>query len=280
MPSTLRDMSSPPEYIIAQMDYAGVDRAILQHDRVYGRLDEYLYDCVRQYPDRFVATAQVDEWIGGQPDQLERLKHQVNDLGFSALYFSTGGFFHDDFKVGINDAGLEPLWELIAELDIPIHWYAATLRTPRVEVYLKEIVELTQWAEAHPHITSVLTHGLNHISMDRTSPNRFRVLPEIITLLQLPNWHVELMLHLMNSDAEFPPYNPQLVEIIHTLVNEVGAEKLMWGSDMPACERTVTYKQSMLLFQTQCDFLTTEQREAILGRNLERLYPNSRAKVL
>jgi predicted TIM-barrel fold metal-dependent hydrolase len=60
--------------------------------------------------------------------------------------------------------------------------------------------------------------------------------------------------------------------VVRTLVEEVGAEKLMWGSDMSACERTVTYSQSMLLFQSRCDFLTAEQRAAILGGNLERLY--------
>ena len=273
MPPTLWDMSSPPGYIVAQMDYAGVDRAFLQHDRIYGRLDEFLADCVRRYPDRFVAGAQVDEWIGGQPEQLERLRHQVNDLGFSALYFSTGGFFHDDFKTGVNDSSLEPLWELVAELGIPIHWYAARQRMPYVQEHTKEIVEFTQWAKAHPDIPSVLTHGLENVAIDDGRPDRFGVPGELITLLQLPNWHVELMLHIMHGDAEFPPHSPQMNRAVQTLVEEVGAEKLMWGSDMPACERTVTYKQSMLLFQTQCDFLTTEQREAILGGNLARLYP-------
>ena len=43
---------------------------------------------------------------------------------------------------------------------------------------------------------------------------------------------------------------------------------------MPACERTVTYEQSLFLFQTQCGFLTDEDREAILGGNLQRLYPS------
>ena len=42
---------------------------------------------------------------------------------------------------------------------------------------------------------------------------------------------------------------------------------------MPCCERTVTYKQSLLLFQTRCDFLSEDERAAILGGNLERLYP-------
>ena len=273
MPPALWDMSASPEYMIAQMDYAGVDRAFLQHDRVYGRLDEFLGDCVRRYPDRFVAGAQVDEWVGGRPDQIERVKHQVRDLGFSALYFSTGGFFHDDFKIGVNDPSLEPLWELVAELGVPIHWYAATQREPYVEEYAKEIVEFTRWARAHPHVPSVLTHGLEDVAVDDGRPDRFEVTKDLITLLQLPNWHVELMLHIMHGDAEFPPYSSQMKQLVQSLVEEVGAEKLVWGSDMPACERGVTYRQTMLLFQTQCDFLTTAQREAILGGNLARLYP-------
>jgi len=83
------------------------------------------------------------------------------------------------------------------------------------------------------------------------------------------------MLHLMNADAEFSPHSPQLPGVIKTLVESVGADRLLWGSDMPCCERTVTYKQSLLLFQTQCDFLTGDERDLILGGNLERLYPSS-----
>jgi len=35
------------------------------------------------------------------------------------------------------------------------------------------------------------------------------------------------------------------------------------------------HKQSLLLFQSQCDFLTGDERDLILGGNLERLYPSS-----
>ena len=110
------------------------------------------------------------------------------------------------------------------------------------------------------------------ISLD-DGPGRFTVQPENFELLRLPGWHVELMLHLMNADAEFPPHSQPLTEVVRTLVEEVGAGRLAWGSDMPCCERTVTYKQSLLLFQTRCDFLSGDERDAILGGNLERLYP-------
>lgn len=81
------------------------------------------------------------------------------------------------------------------------------------------------------------------------------------------------MLHKMSFDDEFPPYTLEIEDVVRTLVSELGAEKLVWGSDMPSCEEVVTYKQSMILFKTRCDFLTQDQREAILGGNLERLYP-------
>ena len=273
MPPTLLDMSSSPEYMIAQMDYVDVDRAVIQHDRIYGKLDDFLSDCVRKYPSRFVALAQVDEWRAGEPDQIERLRHEVTDLGFKGLYFSTGGFVHTDFANNINDPEFEPLWQAVADLGIPIHWYAGEYRTNITEAYFRELEDILEWARRHPEIPCVLTHGLNQISTLRGQPGRYDISQSTFDLLKMPNWHVELMLHIMSSDYEFPPYNPEIREVVRQLVDEVGAESLVWGSDMPACERTVTYKQSLVLFQTQCDFLSDEERALILGGNLERLYP-------
>jgi len=273
MPPTLPDLSSSAEYMVAQMDYVGVDRAVLQHDRIYGKLDSFLGECVRRYPDRFVAAAQVDEWVGGRPDQLDRLKREVEEFGFRTLYFSTGGFFHVDFNMEVNDPSLDPLWDLVQDLGISIHWYAGKLRGFSGEDHIDELRNFIQWAEAHPDIPSILTHALATIHLNKDKPGRFTIPEELFTLMNFPNWHMELMLHLMAHDIEFPPYEPNLQKIVAQLVEEVGADRLVWGSDMPACERTVTYKQSMILFQTQCDFLTNEQRDLIMGGNLSRLYP-------
>ncbi|MDE2824306.1 MAG: amidohydrolase family protein, partial [Chloroflexota bacterium] len=155
----------------------------------------------------------------------------------------------------------------------PIHWYAGKYRTNITEAYFRELDDILEWAKRHPGIPCVLTHGLNQISTLRGQPGRYDISRSTIDLLKLPNWHVELMLHIMSSDYEFPPYNPKVHEVVRELVEEVGAESLVWGSDMPACERTCTYKQSLILFQTQCDFLSDRERAAILGGNLERLYP-------
>ena len=81
------------------------------------------------------------------------------------------------------------------------------------------------------------------------------------------------MLHLMASDSPYPPYNSNLDNLVKDLINEIGIEKLMWGSDMPCCERTLSYKQSLVLYKEKCEFLTQNQRDLITGGNLERLYP-------
>ena len=267
------DMSSTPEHTIAQMDFAAVDRALLQHDRVYGRLDDYLAAAVRKYPDRLVALAQVDEWRGGQPDQLDRLSRQIEELRFSGLYFSTGGFFHVNFDMDVNHPDLEPLWERVADLEIPIHWYATETRRPRVQVYLRELRDFSQWAAAHPHIPCVLTHGLETLRIDMTNPRRFAVPGQIYDLVGRDGWHLELMIHKMLYDCDFPPHHPKAPEIVRALVERLGVDKLVWGSDMPSCETVTTYRQSRVLYESRCAFLSPAERDAILGGNLARLYP-------
>ena len=210
----------------------------------------------------------------GSPTSSIRLRRQVEEQGASALYFSTGGFLHNDFSTGVNHDSLKPLWDLVADLGIPIHWSpCAPCWSPSTRTTSASCVELNEWADTYPQIPSVLTHGLSNIFLEKLSPDRYRIPPEIASLLERDDWYMELMLHLMAADVEFPPYETNLREVVRTLVSDFGAEKLVWGSDMPCCERTVTYKQSRLLFDTQCDFLTTEQRDAIMGGNLDRLYP-------
>jgi len=59
-------MNAPPELMVAYMNYVGVDVGVLQHDHVYGALDDYLAGVVTAYPDRFLALAQVREWEADQ----------------------------------------------------------------------------------------------------------------------------------------------------------------------------------------------------------------------
>ena len=79
----------------------------------------------------------------------------------------------------------------------------------------------------------------------------------------------------MRHDHEFSTYHPEGPKLGGRVMDTFGVEKLLWGSDMPSCEMMTTYRHARVLFESQGTFLTPDDRSAILGGNLERLYPPS-----
>jgi len=51
-----------------------------------------------------------------------------------------------------------------------------------------------------------------------------------------------------------------------------GAEKLVWGSDMPNAERFCTYQQSLDHVRRHCGFLSAAEKDRILGDNVAALF--------
>ena len=73
LPPAMANLSSPPEMILAQMDHNGVDKAVIQTGHAYGRLNRYISDAVKKFPDRFWGLAMIDEWNADKPGQIKTL---------------------------------------------------------------------------------------------------------------------------------------------------------------------------------------------------------------
>ena len=121
-PCWLQDMAAPPELMIAYMDYLGVDMAVLQHDHIYGSLNQILSDCMNRYPGRFLPLAQIREWEADQELQWSRLEYAVETLGLRGLYFAVESLAFTGWVDHLDDAKFEPLWETVRRLDIPVFW--------------------------------------------------------------------------------------------------------------------------------------------------------------
>ena len=52
LPPSIVDMSYPPERLVAEMDYAGVDMALLHRIPYLGIGNDFIADCVQRFPDR------------------------------------------------------------------------------------------------------------------------------------------------------------------------------------------------------------------------------------
>ena len=155
-PCSFREMAAPPELMVTYMDYLGVDMAVLQHDHIYGSLNEILGDCMKRYPGRFLPLAQIREWEADQEAQSARLEHAVESLGLKGLYFEVEALAFTGWVDHLDDAKFEPLWETVRRLGIPVFWYLYTSHRDRFPNYLDQVVRLDRWAKAHPDISQRL----------------------------------------------------------------------------------------------------------------------------
>eukprot|EP01050_Picozoa_sp_SAG11_P012389 SAG11_NODE_1373_length_5095_cov_3.854484_2_plen_215_part_00 len=208
------------------MNLAGVDAGVLQSDHVYGELDEYFGHTMGRFPDRFFGLAQCWEPEAGCAWSLAHVEHSVTVCGNCGLYFSVEPFSLLEIDRSLNDPRIEPLWQLIEKLAVPIFWFLDDRTCNAIEMYNRRVAELDEWCRRHPTIKSVITHGL--------------VPAAIIAEVGIPSAVFGLLKDHDNLFAEllFPakerafPY-PEGQRTLRQLRDHVGAHKLLWGSDSP-----------------------------------------------
>ena len=274
-PSDLESNSAPPERMIPLMESVGVDMGVLQHDHIYGALNEYYHDAMRRFPGRFIALAQIREWEADREIQHQRLRRAIVEQGHKGLYFSVEPFALSNYADHLDDAKFEPLWDLVRELEVPVWWYLHSRRggscyasPARFGGFMEHVAELNRWAEAHPDIPAMLTHGFDSFSM-RTGQEKYRIPDDLMTLLKRSNMSFEVLFQ-----AFYPEYPyPGAQEMIGFLKEELGGvEKMMWGSDMPAGIAWCTYRQAVDYIRVHCNFLSQEEKDLILGGNAARMF--------
>ena len=73
----------------------------------------------------------------------------------------------------------------------------------------------------------------------------------------------------MPGDA-FP--SPIGQRYVRRALDTLGASRLIWGSDMPGMLNTITYQQALDFIAVRCEFLSSAERDLILGANALAVY--------
>ena len=268
LPPTLERLSAPPELMLAQMDYVGVDRAVFQTGHSYGRLNRYLSEAVRRHPDRFWALAMIDEWRADQPSQVRALDRAINELGLHGLWFQVSGMRQHGRTEPLDAPAFQPFWDHVRDMGIPVFWFVNSVEPGR-EPYLAELAAFGRWREHYPEIPVVFTHGL---PLGRfMEDGKISVPKEAWGPLSAPGIITELVIPIFQSAIwEYPFVEVQ--PVIREYYERLGPDGLAWGSDMPNLERHCTYKQSLDYLRLHCDFIPPEDIAKICGDNIVRLF--------
>ncbi len=267
-PVSLEVMEAKPERMLAQMQYVGVDKGLLQFAKMYGLTNEYLSDCVRRWPDKFRACTAVDEDTADRPAQIDALRHAVKDLGLTALYFECNGYGKSNYENHLDDAKYDAFWEEVQALGIPVLWdIRIAVRRTSHAAYMEEVMRLHALIGRFPRIRHVLTHGFPGSAF--SSPG---VMPEELwSLMRHPMVTTEILFPILyGASWEYPYVEAQ--PIIREAMKRVGPTKFIWGADMPNVERSCTYAQSLNYLRKYCDFIPAVDMDMILGRNADELY--------
>jgi len=271
-PTMMVEMEWTPEQMIAFMDTERVDKAVLQ--AVYMKANycrKYLADCVKRWPNRFIGTVTIDYDIEKSEEhrqgELKKLRDSVHNDGMQGVF---QGYPREQKA---DDERFEPFWAEMANLKIPHFFFIGFMPKQR---YLESIEQIARVLKKFPDVNGIIGHLGGNIKPP-SDPDYTDTPSELLNLLKLPNVYFEVGYVLAyenwavwKENYEYP--YPLHTKLIKRIYDEVGAEKLLFGSDMPNTYRTCTYKQCLDLVRLHFDFLNEEGKSLVLGGNAVKLF--------
>ena len=275
-PPMLYRGDTPAELLITEMDYVGIDMALLHTSPQLGRLNEYLADATSQYPDRLRWLVNIPEaHIANDPDAAvaEAARWLATD-GAAGYQFHSKFYYLGGHTEPWDAEPMRPFWDGIAALGMPVYFSLGVgqskgrERSENQEGYLNEHNILQRWMDRYPDLTVVVTHGLNwRLFLDG---DRF-VFPEAVwKTFEAPQCHLQLLFVIQLGNLFEYPWS-ETESALRECVEHVGADRLIYGTDMPMVARFSTYRQTLDYYRKHCEFLSESERRSIIGGTAARV---------
>lgn len=249
LPPFMIDGKNSAEVFLSNMNYAQVSAAVVVQEFIDGNQNDYLEEVARSYPDRFFVCGFCDVRHPGFYPQVEELCSR----GFKAIAVPGHRLFLPEGRVWLTSDEMMSMFRYMERNGMIL---SVTLADGDVQV-----AEMEEVIAECPD----LKIAIGHFGMV-TVPGWL----EQIKLARHENVSVESggITWLFNS--EFYPY-PSAIKAIRTAADEVGFDKLMWGSDYPRTITAITYRMSYDFVLKSAE-LSDEEKRLFLGENARRFY--------
>lgn len=279
IPPSNEDMSYPSDRLIAEMDYAGVDKCMLHRTPFLGIGNDFIADCIKRFPNRLYGLAHTEEWlIEDDPDAaFAKIEKAIKEDGFSGFQFLPLMLNLYDNKASWDQPSFIPFWDQIAKLEVPVYLslspretsYKLSGHKESWDNYHEELKTLMRWMDRYPDVKVVQTHGLDWRSF--VDGDTIALPDEVWAPFDNPNLYLQLLFPIcLGNIWDYPM--PQIRPTIEECVKRIGANRLIWGTDMPMVSRFWTYKQNIDFIRLYCDFLDESEINHILGNTIAKLH--------
>lgn len=250
LPPFMIDGRNTAEVFLSNMDYAQVAAAVIVQEFIDGQQNEYLAEVQRRWPDRFFVTGMADYRRANYLDEAISLL----DNGFRGLTIPGHRLpMGPDNRVWLNSPEMMMLFKEMERRGAILSLTLADgdAQTAETEEVIQECPDLKI--------------AIGHFGMV-TRPGWM----EQIKLARYRNVMIEAggITWLFNS--EFYPF-PSAIRAIREAADEVGMDKLMWGSDYPRTITAITYRMAYD-FVVKSPRLTEHEKALFLGENARQFY--------
>lgn len=247
-------LDAPVETLLELMKANGVSRTVLIQIIHYKWDNRYLASVLKRYPGIFHGVCRVNPEDPAAPDELSRLTEQ----GFRGVRLSPAATAEGDW---IRGPLMAPLWRRCAELKVPMTVLAPVSRLP----------ELLPLIEANPELDVVIDH-MAMCPLDQ--PQQLKLLLE---LARYPRVYVKISGLWDISKAAYPYADTQVR--VRQMCDAFGSRRLMWATNWPVSLQRLPYAKAVELYREQMPYLSAAEREDILSRTVQRVWPFVRGRA-
>lgn len=249
LPPFMVDGVNSAEVFLSNMDYAQVSAAVVTQEFIDGFQNDYLAEVSARYPDRFFVCGMCEF---RKPGYLEQAR-QLIACGFRGIKIPAQRLLLKEGRVMLNSEEMMQMFKLMEQNGVllSIDLADGDTQVPEMEEVIQECPRLK------------VTIG--HFAMV-TRPGWI----EQVKLARHPNVRIESGGITWLFNDEFYPFSGA-VRAIREAADQVGMDKLMWGSDYPRTITAITYRMSYD-FILKSSELTDEEKALFLGENARTFY--------
>jgi predicted TIM-barrel fold metal-dependent hydrolase len=213
----------------------------------------YAFEGAWARPDAvFGVVGRFDPFKPALKDRLEAFIRQPGAIGVRHT------LHHDWAQDWLGQGTLDPFFSAAEELDVPVFIYAPD-----------QPAQLLATAGRFPGLRVVADHTCLQHTAD-TIEGVFKHWQDVIALARLPNVWMKVS-YFPEAVAKFEGYPFPTSQLrFQQLYDAVGADRMVWGSNFTPLTHLCTYDDAVKLMSEACQFLTAEDRQAILGLNFMR----------
>lgn len=251
------DREEPAERLLAAMETAGVDKAVVV---ALGIHDRYLGEVLERYPGTFVGVSVHDFEVA---DHVESLRRRVETIGIQGLRLYGLGA-----EPGAEPESLSvfPLLSAMQELGVKAWFYG-----PRDQIEV-----LDRCLELLPDLRVILNHlgflpdmhleltvdGYGRPHFDADLPPAGLTLVETLAAKH-PSLHVHFSGHYAFSHEGYPYHD--LTDVSRRIYQAFGAERMVMASDWPWIRESPGYEETLSVVDHHLGDISAQEREMIRG---------------